>query len=62
MRKSGAFASSIAVAVQRGGTVSITLGAAGPRPYLLPAAAKQLGEGKTSEGALREAITKDLTA
>lgn len=62
VRKSGAFANSIAVVVQRGGTVSIALGGAVPRPFLLAAAAKQLGDGKTSDGALRAAVTQDLTA
>lgn len=62
VRKSGAFADSIAVVVQRGGTVSIALGGAVPRPFLLAAAAKQLGDGKTSDGALRAAVTQDLTA
>lgn len=64
VRKSGAFASSIAVAVQRGrgGPVAVTLGAAGPRPYLLPTVAAHIGSRGTSEGALRDAIAKDLTA
>lgn len=64
VRKSGAFASSIAVAVQRGsgGLVAVALGAAGQRPYLLPAVTTRIGSGETSEGALREAIAKDLTA
>jgi carbon-monoxide dehydrogenase medium subunit len=62
VRKNGAFADSIAVVVQRGGTVSIALGGAVPRPFLLAAAAKQLGDGKTSDGALRAAVTQDLTA
>lgn len=64
VRKSGAFASSIAVAVQRGngGPVAVTLGAAGPRPYLLPAVAARVSGGETSEAALREAVAKDLTA
>jgi carbon-monoxide dehydrogenase medium subunit len=64
VRKSGAFASSIAVAVQRGsgGPIAVALGAAGPRPYLLPTIAACIGSAETSEVALREAITKDLTA
>jgi carbon-monoxide dehydrogenase medium subunit len=64
VRKSGAFASSIAVAVQRGndGPVAVTLGAAGPRPYLLPTVAARLGGGETSDGSVREAVAKDLTA
>jgi aerobic carbon-monoxide dehydrogenase medium subunit len=62
VRKSGAFASSIAIAVQRGsgGPVAVTLGAAGPRPYLLPTIATRIGSGETSDVALREAIAKDL--
>jgi carbon-monoxide dehydrogenase medium subunit len=61
-RKSGAYANSIAVAVQRGagGPISVALGAAGPRPFLLPAVAGQLGAGETSEDILRTAIVKDL--
>jgi aerobic carbon-monoxide dehydrogenase medium subunit len=64
VRKSGAFASSIAVAVQRGngGTVTVALGAAGPRPYLLPSIAGCVGAGETAEAALRQAIAKDLAA
>lgn len=62
-RKSGAFASSIAVAVQRdsGGPIAVALGAAGPRPYLLPTIAARIASAETSEVALREAIAKDLT-
>lgn len=61
-RKSGAFASSIAVAVQRGsgGPVAVALGAAGPRPYLLPTVAARIGGARTSDVALHEAIAKDL--
>lgn len=64
VRKSGAFASSIAVASQRGngGPVAVALGAAGPRPYLLSTVAARLSSAQTSDGALREAIAKDLTA
>jgi aerobic carbon-monoxide dehydrogenase medium subunit len=62
VRKSGAFADSIAVVAQRGGNVSIALGGAVPRPFPLAVTAKQLGDGKTSDGALRAAITQDLTA
>jgi carbon-monoxide dehydrogenase medium subunit len=60
VRKSGAFADSIAVAVQRGASVSIALGGAVPRPFLLAATAKQLGDEEPSESALRAAITQDL--
>ncbi len=64
VRKSGAFSSSIAVAIQRGadGPAAVALGAAGPRPYLLPTTAARIGRGETSEGSLREAIAKDLAA
>jgi len=62
VRKSGAFADSIAVVVRRAGGVSIALGGAVPCPFLLAATARQLGDGKTSDGALRAAITQDLTA
>ena len=62
VRKSGAFADSIAVVVQRGGNVSVALGGAVPRSFLLAATARQLGDGKTSDGALRAAIAQDLTA
>jgi carbon-monoxide dehydrogenase medium subunit len=64
VRKSGAFANSIAVAVQRGkdGPVAVTLGAAGPRPYLLQAVAARVSSRETSEAALRDAIAKDLAA
>jgi carbon-monoxide dehydrogenase medium subunit len=64
VRKSGAFASSIAVAVQRGngGPIAVVLGAAGPRPYLLPTIATRIGSAETSEVALREAIVNDLSA
>ena len=44
--------------------VSVALGGAVPRPFLLAAAAKQLGDGETSDGALRAAIAQgpDSTA
>jgi carbon-monoxide dehydrogenase medium subunit len=42
--------------------VSVALGGAVPRPFLLAATARQLGDGKTSDGALRTAIAQDLTA
>ena len=62
LRKSGAFADSIAVVVRRAGNVSIALGGAVSRSFLLAATAKQLGDCKTSDGALQAAITQDLTA
>jgi carbon-monoxide dehydrogenase medium subunit len=62
VRKSGAFASSIAIVVEcgSGGPVSVALGAAAPRPCLLPTIAKLVSSGETSEDALRAAIAKDL--
>ncbi len=64
VRKSGAFADSIAVAVQRGGSesVSVALGGAVPHPFLLPATASHFGDPELSENALRAAITQDLRA
>jgi carbon-monoxide dehydrogenase medium subunit len=61
-RKSGAYANSIAMAVQRGGDgpVSVALGAAAARAFLLPAVADLVGSGETSEEVLRAAILKDL--
>jgi aerobic carbon-monoxide dehydrogenase medium subunit len=60
-RKSGAFANSLAVATQqgRGGSVSVVLGAAGPRPYLLPATT-QLVSDTAPDDALRCAVADDL--
>jgi carbon-monoxide dehydrogenase medium subunit len=64
VRKSGAFADSIAVAVEWGSgeIASVALGAAGPRPRLLPATARIIRSRETSEDALRSAIAEDLTA
>jgi aerobic carbon-monoxide dehydrogenase medium subunit len=61
-RKSGAFASSIAVAVQcgNGGPVSVALGAAAPRPCLLARVAACIASGESSEDKLRSAIADDL--
>jgi aerobic carbon-monoxide dehydrogenase medium subunit len=63
VRKSGAFANSIAFAVTQGrdGPVSVVLGAAGTRPCVLPAAAKRVN-GAGSEDDLRAAIATDLAA
>jgi carbon-monoxide dehydrogenase medium subunit len=63
VRKSGAFASSIAFAVTRGkdGPVSVVLAAAGPRPIILANAARHLGSGAAEE-VLRAAIADDLKA
>jgi len=64
VRKSGAFADSIAVIVERGnsGAVSVALAGAVSCPYLLPTIAKYVGAGETSEDVLRAAIARDLTA
>ncbi len=63
-RKSGAFASSIAIAVERGrgGPVSVALAGAGPRACLLPSIAKHVGPATSSDDLLRAAITQDLAA
>jgi carbon-monoxide dehydrogenase medium subunit len=62
VRKSGAFANSIAVAVSqgRGGPVSVVLAAATTRPHALPAVAERIRAGDSSEDALRTAIAKDI--
>jgi carbon-monoxide dehydrogenase medium subunit len=62
VRKSGAFANSIAIAVAQGrdGPVSVVLGAAGPRPCVLPAAAKRIQNSAGDEDGLRAAIATDL--
>jgi carbon-monoxide dehydrogenase medium subunit len=63
VRKSGAYANSIAIAVQRGdGPVSVALGAAAARPFLLPTVAAHLQSDATSEEGLRTAITQDLAS
>jgi aerobic carbon-monoxide dehydrogenase medium subunit len=62
VRKSGAFAESMAFAVSqgKGGPVSVVLAAAAPRPHLLPAVVRQLSGGDSSEDALRAAIAEDI--
>jgi CO/xanthine dehydrogenase FAD-binding subunit len=62
VRKSGAFANSIAFAVEqgRGGPVSVVLAAAASRPRALPAVAKRAGAASPSEGELRAAIAADM--
>jgi aerobic carbon-monoxide dehydrogenase medium subunit len=62
VRKSGAFANSIAFAVShgRGGPASVVLAAAADRPCLLPTVAKQIEAGEESEDAFRGAIAKDV--
>jgi carbon-monoxide dehydrogenase medium subunit len=64
VRKSGAFASSIAFAVAhgRGGPVSVVLAAAAPRPHFLPAVAERIKAAKSSEDGLRAAIAEDVAA
>jgi carbon-monoxide dehydrogenase medium subunit len=63
VRKSGAFANSIAFAVAHGhgGPVSVVLGAAAPRAHLLPTVAEQIRAGRSDE-ALRDAIAKDVAS
>jgi aerobic carbon-monoxide dehydrogenase medium subunit len=62
VRKSGAFANSIAVAVTRGrdGPASVVLGAAGPRAIVLGKTGKSLHDRAGSEDALRAVIATDL--
>jgi carbon-monoxide dehydrogenase medium subunit len=62
VRKSGAFANSIAFAVAqgRGGPASVVLAAAADRPCLLPKVAERIEAGDESEDALRCAIAQDV--
>jgi aerobic carbon-monoxide dehydrogenase medium subunit len=62
VRKSGAFANSIAFAVShgRGGPASVVLAAAADRPCPLPTVAERIETGEESEDALRCAIAKDV--
>jgi aerobic carbon-monoxide dehydrogenase medium subunit len=62
VRKSGAFANSIAFAVShgRGGPAAVVLAAAADRPCLLPAVAERIESREQSEEALRAAIAKDV--
>ena len=62
VRKSGAFADSIAFAVAhgRGGPASVVLAAAADRPCLLPKVAERIEAGEKSEDVLRGAIAKDV--
>jgi carbon-monoxide dehydrogenase medium subunit len=64
VRKSGAFASSIAFAVShgRGGPVSVVLAAAAPRPHFLPTIAERIKTGASCEDGLRAAIAEDVAA
>jgi carbon-monoxide dehydrogenase medium subunit len=63
VRKSGAFANSIAFAVAhgRGGAVSVVLGAAAARVCLLPTVAEEIKAGRSDES-VRAAIAKDVAA
>jgi carbon-monoxide dehydrogenase medium subunit len=63
VRKSGAFANSIAFAVAhgRGGPVSVVLGAAATRACSLPTVAEHIKAGR-SEESVRAAIAKDVAA
>jgi aerobic carbon-monoxide dehydrogenase medium subunit len=63
VRKSGAFADSIAFAVAhgRGGSVSVVLGAAAARAHLLPTVAEHIKAGRSDES-VRAAIAKDVAA
>jgi carbon-monoxide dehydrogenase medium subunit len=63
-RKSGAFASSIAIVVEpgNGGPAAVALAGAGPRACLLPGVAKQVSSGASSDDMLRAAIAQDLAA
>lgn len=62
VRKSGAFANSIAFAVshRRGGPAAVVLAAAADRPFLLPTVAERIEAGEKSEDALRGGIAKDI--
>ena len=62
VRKSGAFANSIAFAISygRGGPAAVVLAAAADRPCLLPAVAERIKAGEKSEDVLRDAIAQDV--
>jgi carbon-monoxide dehydrogenase medium subunit len=62
VRKSGAFANSIAIATAQGhdGPVSVVLGAAGSRPHRMTAVAEKIRAGAGSDEELRAAIAADL--
>ena len=62
VRKSGAFANSIAFAVShgRGGPAAVVLAAAADRPCMLPGVAERIEAGEKSEDVLRGAITQDV--
>jgi aerobic carbon-monoxide dehydrogenase medium subunit len=62
VRKSGAFANSIAYVVARSkdGPISVVLAAAGSRPIILTSTARQIANRTGSEDALRITIAEDL--
>jgi aerobic carbon-monoxide dehydrogenase medium subunit len=62
VRKSGAFANSLAFAVSqsRGGPASVVLAAAGARPHVLPNVVEKITTGQISDGVLRAAIAEDV--
>ena len=62
VRKSGAFADSIAFAVAHGhgGPASVVLAAAADRPCLLPTVAERIEAGEKSQDVLHCAIAKDV--
>jgi carbon-monoxide dehydrogenase medium subunit len=62
VRKSGAFANSIAFAISygRGGPTAVVLAAAADRPCLLSAVAERIKAGEKSEDVLRGAIAQDV--
>jgi carbon-monoxide dehydrogenase medium subunit len=64
VRKSGAFANSIAYAVScgRGGLATVVLAAAAERPCLLPTVAERIEAGESADEPLLATISKDVTA
>jgi carbon-monoxide dehydrogenase medium subunit len=62
VRKSGAFANSIAFAISRGrgGPAAVVLAAAADRPWLLPTVGQRIEAGEKAEEALRGAIARDV--
>jgi carbon-monoxide dehydrogenase medium subunit len=64
VRKSGAFANSIAYAVTRGrgGSTTVVLAAAADRPCLLPTVAERIKACESADESLLAAISKDVAA
>jgi carbon-monoxide dehydrogenase medium subunit len=62
VRKSGAFANSIAIAVSHSASVSVVLGAAGSHAFVLAETSRLLQDRKASEESLRAAIGNDIGA